>query len=206
VSPRLLEAALLAFSRWLDTYTVPEEKLPAPCEPLAQDPAAVLRVAVEASAACLTGFPHEPALHSVAVQSLLLSLVNRPRRCAAVSQLPIWAEFCDAVCTQGPGGPFNNVNSKLQRRLVATVCSAIARWQPSLRTAKGEVIGRAAEAERLSESLLRRLLAPSLQLLAQFAQTGGSARAEAVSQVAGKATVVCSEHPKSVDGTVCMRC
>lgn len=93
LSPRLLEAALWAFARWLDTYVLPAEPFESQRSrpddvslPALPDTNDVLRTALEASAACMTTYPGEYALHSVAVRHVLRILVSHPARIAAVTQ------------------------------------------------------------------------------------------------------------------------
>ena len=202
VSARLLEATLSSFARWLDTYAAPEEALPAACSKLCPQVDTVLRVAIEGVAATLTRFPHEAAMHMVAVDTLLHTLVCRPQRCAAISAIPVWRELQQAVCATGADAPLRGVLSHVQRVLVSTVCSVAVRSQPMPRTERG-VPGVAEEAARQHVLLLQQLLAPSLDLLLQFGAAGGpaSTKATAVTSVAGNAQVVRSPANCSCEHT-----
>ena len=196
MSPRLLEAALTAFSRWLDTYVAPEEALPLPCERLRQPINDVLPRAVQSVAACLRWYPHETDLHSVAIRKLLHCVVNRPRRCAHFIQLPEWAELCNAAAGSGADAPLATVHSKLQRRLLATLCGAVARTPAGARVQEGNG-HRGAEADAAaarSEAFLQHLLGPSLALVAQFADAEGQERRVGVAAAAGQASLVRHSH------------
>ena len=194
-SPRLLEAALAAFARWLDTYVAPEEPLPPACAPLSHaeqlPEASVLSLAVHIVAAVLQCYPQEQDLHTVAIRNLLHCLVNRPGRCAAVCQLPAWSELCTAV-VHGTDA-LTSLHSKLQRRLVAAICGAVARSQHVPRVPEGgngPVSPRAGEAARQSKEFLQQLLTPSLQLVEQIAGAQGANGRTGAAEAVGQAHVV----------------
>lgn len=193
MSPRLLETAVAAFARWLDTFVAPEDPLPPPCQQLGQPAEQALRLAVASVAACLRWYPHETDLHSVAVRKLMHCLVNRPQRCAQVVQLPEWSELVDAAADTSADAPLAKVHSKLQRRLISAICGAVARSpaRPSGPDVDWPASAEMEAAFARSDALLRRLLAPSLALLAHFAQAQGRERPADVASAAGQAAVVC---------------
>jgi hypothetical protein len=87
------------------------------------------------------------------------------------------------------------VHSKLQRRVVAAICGAVARVQSasSPRSQEGGSGYRgpgAGEAAQRSEAFLRQLLGPSLDFVAQFAAAEGGERRVIVAVSAGQAVVV----------------
>ena len=79
-SPRLLEAAVCAVARWLDSYVCTQEFIPEECEPFAlgTDVAPVLERMLSIVTSCLCNFPGEVQLHRVALGQLLHVLVRLP--------------------------------------------------------------------------------------------------------------------------------
>jgi hypothetical protein len=188
LSPRLLEAALWAFARWLDTYILPAEPfkeqrlrpddVALPSLPHIND---VLRTALEASAVCLTSYPGEYALHTVVVRHVIRTLVSHPTRTAAVTQQAAWKDLCSSFVAHGLRGPLAQLHSKLQRQLTQAICNAIARersaedsWEDSGRL----------EAVAVLQELLR---AP-MELILQF--KSGSMASDNLRVAKGNAAVV----------------
>ena len=189
LSPRLLEAALWSLARWIDTYILPGEPLQPDSCPHLPEAEAVLRTALEASAACVMGFPGELELHTVVVRTVLHALVKQPVRSKVVASLPAWRELCHAFASQGFSGPMARMHSKLQRKLAQAICSTLARSDG------GGGGGAAAQSaggagQRSCEAELAELLHAPLELVARFGGAEGGKVPAALAEAVGSATVV----------------
>lgn len=186
LSPRLLEAALWALARWLDTYVLPAEPLHADSAPQLPDAGAVLRTALEASAACVMSYPGEVELHTVVVRTLLHTLVKQPARSGAVAIMPAWRELCHAFASQGFSGPMARMHSKLQRKLTQAICSTLAR-RGGGHAPDGATHG---SSQGGCEAELLELLRAPLELVGRFGGSEGGKVPAAMAAVVGSASVV----------------
>jgi hypothetical protein len=206
-SPRLMEAALWALSRWCNTYIAPEtldpsndlSDFPAACAPLVpSDPAAAISHALTSLAVCLSNYPSETSLHRIAVSDLLRVLVCRPKRSALLATLPAWHEFQTIFASRPFPGPFAMLHSSLHRELAKAVATDLVD-----RDVDGD--GRAVKAQALQQ-----LFGPALEEVQQF--EGLSNGSTAVAKVANRGDVVRTSCrgaalvPQSLQELLSVRC
>eukprot|EP00892_Ulva_mutabilis_P011196 jgi/Ulvmu1/8449/UM043_0027.1 len=154
-SPRLMEAALWALARWTDTYGYaaagpgvleveeggPVESPSAAARLLAPpDVAAAATLTLSAVVACVTQYPGETALHTVAVQRLLRAVVCRPGRSGHLQQVPAWRELLQAFAAAPLPGAFAGLHSRLHRPLAAAACSYAAGFRALDRPGKLDML------------------------------------------------------------------
>jgi hypothetical protein len=150
-SPRLMEAIVWFFGRWVDTYLMPADagrgpnSTPSSNEGDQQQMSgiagsqlhplimafgeegggkAVLDVLVRVAVAALTAYPGERTLQELAGFQLLPSLVRRRNICVHLVALEPWQELAQAFAYQQP--PLASLASPIQRALSEALCRSAA--------------------------------------------------------------------------------
>ena len=167
-----------------------------------------LPLALRSALAALAHYPHEAALHDVAVTRMLHVLVSRTRRCALLVELPAWRELRDTVAAEmAEGHHLSRISTKLQRRLVAAIVGAEVReharrcWDDerdggAAPEDAAQLSSKAAAARNAQLCFVRGLLQDALQLVGSFEEAEGKEATHAVAALTGQAHMVRERRPE----------